>query len=678
MGWLNSISMHKELWPLALASSLTLFFMYFVGLLIGRIYFGTPDSETKGISSLLLGFIVTSGISSFLVCGFSTVLVPILVSIFLGIWTTRFKGQKVSFNVSKSEYVDFAILFASFFLFFLFRVICLLDTETGIWKLMFKDDAWYIEVISGISYFGKEGKPSELLKNLFGYDSYYSPYHYISFSISSFLSSFFRFRSYDLFHFFVCPLFQSLCLFSFYKTSKYITGKTIFSLLIALLMISTLRYSIWDESLNTFLNSSILTKSWIFKNFFGFQFLNSGFGFKFCMSIFLFAIVLENLKRGSQSLLSVFAMLNPIYLVLSGWLSILYLVYDRKKLLKYLLCLIGSMFLFYVFIKAQQTAQNSIDILSSVARAKIILSKGIVSYIFMQYGYFIEYFYNVLFFPAILCTIYRKRLYERFFLSVFLLTPFYSSYFSNKYFTVLFFLFSIGTLSLFFIKNKLNYRLVAIFFTSVIFSVFSQLANIITDLNQIFMFLVFSGFYLLAIDIISKYSGSFFFRLAIISMVLINFKINLDENQFRSIKITRDSNYLEILTGKISEFQISRLAFYDSNCIYPFMNQFFIGEEAQLVSDSIFSTTLRVPKLNEPSAKDQQQFCLDLPISKFLKANLNGKDTLNTTIDFVRQKRIGMISVSNKDKTKLRRLIMIFSDSLENTENKYMMYFRKT
>ena len=669
--------MHKELWPLALASSLTLFFIYFIGLLFGRIYFGTPGSESKGISSLLLGFIVTSGISSFLVGGLNTVFVPIFIVIFIGIWTTREKGQSTSFQVSKSEYLDFAILVGAFFIFFLFRILCLLDPETGLWKLMFKDDVWYIEVISGLSYFGKEGIPTEHLKQLYGLKHNYLPYHYISFSLASFLDSYLKFRSYDLFNFFVCPIFQSFCFFSIYKTSNYITRKPINSFFIALLLISTLRYSIWDEYLISTFDITILKKCWVLKNFFSFQFLNSGFGFKFCFSIFLFAVLLENLKRGSQALLSVFLMLNPIYLVLNGWVSFFYLAFNRKKLWSYLACFLGSIGLFFMFIKMQPITQDPIDITSSIERAKMIFSKGIVSYIFVQYGYFIEYFYNILIFPALLCIIYRKKFYERIFLSVFLLTPFYSNFFSNKYFTFSFFLFSFISIGFFVFRNRSNYRLMLIFLTAITFSALSQLAHIITELNQIFMFLVFSAFYLLASDIISKYSNSYFLRFIIYGMIILNFKSNLGENIFRSVKISRDSNYIEVLTKKVNKFNINRLAFYDSNCSHPFMNQFYIGEETQMVSDSIFSTTLRVPKLDKPSAKDQINFRSNLLISQFLSKNLIANDTINATINFIVQKKIGMISISNKDKVKLQKMILIFSDSLENTEAKYTMYFRK-
>jgi len=676
LGWLNSILIHNDLCGLALAGAIALLFIFFIGILAGKIYYGTPGSEAKGISSILLGFIVTSALASFLVFGLTTIFVPISIVVFVGIWTTRDIPQITSFKILRNEYIDFSILLGGFFLFFIFRIFSLLDPETGLWKLMFKDDAWYVELISSNSYLGIEGGPIENFKYLIGYGSFYRPYHYISFAIASLFNKYFHIRSFDIFHFFVCPLFQTLCLFSFYKTSKYITNKTSFSLLIALLVISTLRYSIWDEYLNSFLEIPILKTSWITKNFLGFQFLNSGFGFKFCMAVLLFTALLENLKKGSHILLSVFSLLNPIFLVLNGWLSVFYFVFDRKNLVRYFLCILFSMGLFYMFMKTQETSQNLFDISTTIERAKIILSKGIVTYVFVQYGYFIEYFYNILFFPALLCITFRKDLIERFFLSIFILTPLYSSWFSNKYFTLLFFLFAFSSTAYILFKHRSNYRLILILMTGIAFSAFSQLAHIVTDLNQIFVFLVYSAFYVMTLEVLSRYGSRFFLKVFIIIFVIINFSLNLGENQVRSIKISMNKNYLKLFSNKVAIYNVNRSAYYDSDSYYPFMTQFFIGEESILTSDSIFSTSLRLPKLENPLAKDQKQFRENLPLSIFLNKE-HRHDTLTGTIDFIKEKKIGMIAVANKDKIKLRQVISIFSDSLENIDNKYMIYFRK-
>jgi len=669
---------YPNLTILCIVSLTLLIAIYLLGNFLAQFFVKKEELENKSLTAILLGFIALSSLAAISIFGFKTIFIPILIVLAIGLLVRAYQNKFSQTLKIPTSRLDISFLLIGFSIFFFLRIFSLYNFETGLWNLMLKDDNYYVELINYILYFKTEGVPYELNNKEFGYPYYYQPYHYISFVLGAILKKIGLVNSFQAFHFFICPFFQTLGFFALHKTSVRITKKPLISFFIAMAFISMLRYGIWDEALYSLIPMEILKTNITLMNFLGFQFINSGFGFKFCFTLLLFGVFIENIKNGSPLILSVYMLLNPIYIVLNMWMALILTFFSRARFLEYVHYLLATFFLLMSFGLIMNSVQTSPDLAIVLNNLNVFLSKGLPNYIFGNYGFFIHNFYNILLFPSILVLLNRNNLIEKVFALSFISSILYQELFSNKYFSLAFFIYTSLCITYIVHKNHRNKLFIIYFSSGFLFFLGSDFALLVTDLNQIFLFTMYCGFIYLGVSIYSKFGTSLFWTLIAAALTSQNFILNYNESKSRSVIISKDNLYLDKISVLLTKYNIKKSCYYDDDCIYPFFNQFYIGEEISQVTDSLFSTSLKIPKLANAKDKSQVDFLQKIPLAQFINQSHQKSDTLHLTQQFMDHFDIGLLTVRDKDKSKISHITSLFSDSIHNEQNKYTLYFRSS
>lgn len=669
---IDALHSQPQILQLLIISICIIAIIFYIGIFCGRLWLDSANAREFGSSQLLFGFIITSFFSSLSTVGINSVITITFVGCILLLFITREKN-KLTISRPRRSTERLIVLVLGFIILFALRIFSLYNTNTGQWNLMLKDDIHYIEVINYISYFKIENVPYELGKYAFKIkDIHYQPYHYISFSIALLIKEIFNFSSFELFHFFICPLFETFAFYSLYEVGRERNKNIIFSFILSLSLLSMLRYYLFDEWLNT----PMLAKNKILVNFFGLQFLNSGFGFKMSFTVLILCAAFEQLKRNKTHLISFFSLINPIYIIFVSWFTLFLFRYDRKKALQTIIWTAVIVLTSLLFFKLNSSVNSPIDKTSLMSGIRSL--KGITTLIIISYSNFILNFYTILLLPSLIIIIYRKNLIEKSLGVTFCLAPIYHDWFSNNIFTLVYFSFIV--ISLLFLLFRNNYSQISILLLSTIFIflVGSEVALIITDLNQIFLFVLYSSVLYAGVYIITytKYDQKIWLSLLFI-LLIHNVYANFLENTFRSIPLSSEKTYMIKLKHLLVRYKPKRAGYYDSEISHPFMNQYFIGEEILLLNDTIFATPLKLPKLSEPKSTSQQYFVTKLPLYRYLSEQKNNSDTILNTLKFIRNNEINIIAVKNRDRSHMKRILCEYSDSIQNPIQDYTIYLRK-
>ncbi len=560
------------------------------------------------------------------------------------------------------------------FLFF-FRLSFMADWENESWKAMFKDDFFYAANISAIFYSMNESLLHETILKEFGISNFYQSYHFFSFSFGLILKFFSKVPSYFIFNFFVIPFFQLFAFLGFFSVGLFLGSSKIKCFVISFLVISSLRYSSIDEYLSKIFNIEVFRNSMVFTNYFGFQLLNSGFGLKFCIAIGMISIFFINLYNQKILIKSFFLMfLNPLYILLSGYLFSISLFFDFSNFKKLLLNFFIIVFSFFLFLKTQDQRIIGLDIDDLLRQIHIVLGNGVKKLVLVSSGEIFNSYFFLWIIPFFLILFFEKRFYFRLLAFIFISFPFVDYYF-NKFFVFKLFLVLIFGLNLFILFKHYRSKIFCFFYIVIISSVFfSTFSHIYPEFNQVFLFVNFSFPFLFSAFLFYRYSGeNIYFLSFYISLILLNVYENYNESKFRSVSLSSGimNDNISKFTNTFHKDNLSFMGIFNRDMTYQFNNQFWEGEEWFIINDRFIPTPASPLKFGTSYRKNSEHLKELFPISKFSE-KYKPKDT---TLAFIQKYKIPILVVRNKDLQSATNVISLYKKSITNNGKEYSVFY---
>jgi len=668
------VELNPEIWitisllPIGL---LMIYVCHIFGSLFDFFFSDEPGRKAFPIARLFMGYLLIATVFSIIFFQGKTIFS--IIGLILGpILILNRKRVKVDFTLS-----FFPIQFLAFCLLFTFRFISVVDLESGIFGHFFKDDYFYTCNIAGLYFSGKENVFYETLNQVFGFQSFYSIYHYFSFSGAVFLKAITGYNSFHLFHFFTVPFFQFLGLMGLFSITNFLGLNPWKGLILSVLVLSTLRYNPFDDVLVEWINSRPLSRNLIFKNFYGIQFLNSGFGPKFCIALGLSSLIYLylNYKRAVVSSLF-FLFINPLLLFVSGSVLVDFLFFRRKYLPAFffwsaIFCalLVG----FSIFMQTRPGILNLDEVRGNV---QTYLKMGPVHFVFFSIGEVMNQFYNLFLLPLILVLIFRKNWAGRFFSILFLSYPFLNSFLAD---TLPYKGFIVALVVSFLVLVYQIRQSERLFFFVVIFGLavfFSRFSLVFPELNQAFMFITFIFPLVIALQLYGRlYPKGMAFWLGLSALAIVNLGLNFKENRVRASYASTDPAYFQKIkdwTQKLKPDGIAAIGVYDSKMTLQFLNQFLTGEEIAQIDDRFVPTPVSLPVLGNQNKENSKAIRKLIPVCNF--AGKQTQDDISRS--FIEKYGVKIVVVQDADLERFRPIVNFFDDSLVSQTQKHRIYFR--
>jgi hypothetical protein len=654
------------------AGILMVFGCNLAGSLFDFLFRDESGKNTYPIARLFMGYLLLATVFSIYFFQGKTIfsVIGLLISALL-IWNRR--QVKVDFNIpfATIQVLAFCLLFG-------FRFFSVGDLERGIFGYFFKDDYFYTCNIASLYYSGREQVFYETLNQAFGFQSFYSIYHYFSFSGALLLKSFTGVNSYFLFHFFTVPFFQFFGLMGLFSITLFYRLNPWKGLILSVMVLSTLRYNPFDDLLVEWINNRSLSRNLIFKNFYGIQFLNSGFGLKFSIALGLSSLVYLYLDRKKVAVFSLFFIfINPLLIFISGSVLVDVLLFRRKNLLAYLIWSIIFLGLFVGFSQWVQTRPGMLNLDEVVANVLRYLNMGPIHFVFFSIGEVMNQYYNLFLLPLILILILRKNWAERSFSILFLTYPILNSFWVDSLLYKGFIVALVFSFLFLLFRNRQKERLfflVFIFGATVFFSRFSL---VFPELNQAFMFITFIFPLLIALQLYCQLPlQQPLFWVGFSAFALVNLGLNYKENRVRVTYPSHDPAYFQKIkkwTQSLNPYGIFPVGVFDSKMTLQFLNQFLTGEEIAQLDDRFLPTPVSVPTLRAQNQENSKGIRQLIPICNFVESH----STTDSTGDFLQKFGIKLVVVKDYDLNRFRPYARLFSDSLVSDSQGYRIYYRQ-
>lgn len=642
------------------------------GSLFDFYFLGEREKRIFPVVRLFMGYLLISTVFCILFFQGKTIFSVIGLVLFpLLIWN---RGQiKIDFKFPAGW-----VQISAYCLLFGLRLASLVDFKSGSFGHFFKDDYFYTCNIASLFYSGQENVFYESLNQYFGFQSFYSIYHYFSFAGALFLKVFTGFNSYFLFHFFTVPFFQFFGLMGLFSMATFLGLNPWKAFILSMFVLSALRYNPFDDYLVEWINSPRLSRNLIFKNFFGIQFLNSGFGPKFSIALGLASLIYIYLDQKKTAVSALFFILiNPLLIFLSGSVLVDILLFRRKNLLAFFGWSMLFLFLLVGFSMGMKTRPGLMHVDEVWANILRYLNLGPMHFIFFTIGEIMNQWYNLFLLPLILVLFKGKRPAERFFSALFVLYPIFNTYLVETLIYKGFIIALLGAFGYLFYSKRSNERLfylVLIFGLAVFFSRFSL---IFPELNQAFMFITFIFPLLLVVHLLSKISfGQLSWWVGFSALAVVNLGLNFKENRVRISFPSTEKGYFQKIqtwTKQIPNEGISPIGVFDSKMTFQFLNQFLTGEEIAQTNDRFLPTPISTPKLGKQNVENSKGIEALIPICNFVKQPLMA----DTTEAFLKTFSIKMVVVPDYDFQRFQPYCGLFQDSLTSDNGRYRIYFRR-
>ncbi len=549
------------------------------------------------------------------------------------------------------------------------------DWDNESWKAMFKDDYFYAANLSGIFYTKWESRLNEIILIDFGFDKIYQIYHVFSFSIGLLIKFFTEIQSYFIFNFFIIPFFQLFCFSGLFSIGLFLRSSITKSLLTSLFVISSLRYSTIDELIFETLNLRLFSKSVVLQNFYGTQLLNSGFGLKFCIALGLVSILVINLENSKVlSKTFFFAIINPLYLLISCYFSLFIIIFKRNFTKKLFFNTTIILLALLFFTKLQNQRNYNLDINEVLNQVSIVLNTSIKRVYFIVIGDIFNNYYMIFLLPSIFILIFEKVFYLRLMSIMFIIFPLYEIIGNKFYFSSLFLILSTA-IHVYFIFKNFKQKYIFIFYILLLLNfALTLFSHIYIDINQIFMFVNFSFTYILSFLILNKYAKNMMiYTISFLTLILFNLYHNFEENKVRAIELSEKKENQEISNwcSKIRKRKINYMGIYDKKMSYQFNNQFWEGEEWFIENDQLIPTPASVPGFST-SYRNNSEYLKELfPIWKFGEKY----KPADTTAEFLKFYKIPILIVKNIDLKEAESSTSLYSKSMVNTRLDYTVFY---
>ena len=650
---------------------LVVYLVHVVGSLFDFFFHSEKNRYPLAITRLFMGFLGLTAFFSVVFFSLKTIFLPVLF--LLAFLLVRNRSQvRICWQIP-----DWYFLTAAYLFLFLFRLSTVVDFGSQSFYQFFKDDYFYCNTLAALFYTRTENNLYELTNASLGLPSYYSVYHYFTFHLTVFLKLVTGFNAFILFNFFTTVFFQFFAFAGLFSVAVRYGCKSWMAFLFSLLILSTLRYSLLDEFLANTLHLGWLKDNMILTNYFSIQFLNTGFGPKFCIALGLVCLLFLHLRHiWVQANAFIVLFINPLMVflamsvllpaLLSGWKRVAQVVAGMAA---YILILVAFLRLF----SARKTAFSVDEVLQSLQAS---VSKSPVQVFFSYLGGTVNQHYNLLFFPLILVAVYRKKWVERLMALSILLYPICEGQLMGTIFYKLYLGFLLGSLAWVVVVNRKNLEFIYLIFSFFCVLAFSEFAHLLPEANQAFMFVMFTFPMVLALYTVVKLGQSHPWVCVAAGLLLgMNVLLNYQESRFRAIQLG-GSGYQQ----KVSEWvanqhpkNLSLIGIYDSKMTLQFMNQFMKGEEISLANDRFVPTPVSIPVLgsknpeNSRPIRDLVAICVDTD---------RRTPTPDPTRAFIENHRIKAVVVNSYDEAEFSRYVPLFSQKVINSVEGYSLYLR--
>lgn len=664
---------NQELWKLIVLFPLGLVLVWignFLGSFFDFLFEKEGDSVVLPIGRTLLGYLLLATVFSLAFFQFKTLFTPVAILLGTFLYLNR-KQIKPDFKV---PFWQIQILtYASLYLFRLFSVV---DFSTNEIKLFFKDDYLYSTTIASLFYSRQENVFYEILNQQLGYESFYTIYHYFSFSGAILLKVITGWNSFWLFNLYTVPFFQFVGVMGLFSIAIFYRINYWKALLYALLVFTTLRYNPFDEAILNLIQNDKLSRNLIFKNFFGTQFLNSGFGTKFCLAlgmVCLLYIFIDRKKVVTNALMLVF--INPLMVFISASVAVPIVVFRRNLFGPLILQSILIAGFFIGFLVLSGGRQGSIDMNEISENFHQFWALGPMHFLFFGIGEVMNQCYNLFLIPLILVIVYRKNWTEQLFASLFILYPIFNSLLLESLIYKVFIvalMADFGWILFASLKKERWFYLLSIFGITILASRFSL---VFPEFNQAFMFINFTFPLVIVMHILCRLQlKPLWIHLGLGLVLIVNVIQNYEENSFRPTRIaingpemTKIKNWTE---GPKSA-QLSIIGIFNSKMTLQFLNQFLKGEEISLANDRFFPTPVSIPQLGSQNPLNSNPIRKLIPICNFA----DGQKQANPSLEFIEQSQIKLVVVNDYDSVNFASIRPLFSDSVQ-TKLGYRIYHR--
>ncbi len=616
-----------------------------------------------------MGYLSLSTVFSCFFFSFQTIFSAVLVLLLILLWPQR---RNLMLDIKVPYFGTQALVFS--FLFF-FRLSFMADWENESWKAMFKDDYFYAANLSAIFHTQTESRLNEITLMNLGLGNIYQIYHFFTFSIGIFLKLITQAQSYFIFNFFIIPFFQLFAFCGLFSAGLFLKASPFRASLIAMFVLSSLRYSLIDDFIFHIFKINIFSRSVIFQNYFGNQLLNSGFGLKFCIAIGLismFFININNIRVLSNSFFLIF--INPLYLLISGYIFIFSSIFNLKNLKILFINFLVIASSFFLFLKIQNQRNQNPDYEEFTRQVFLVFESGVKKIFFNTLGETFNTYYFIWILPIIFIIIIEKRLIYRIISFLFIIFPLYEISDKNNILSKIY-LISIITFSLILISNNIKKK-IFIFLYVITFSCFflTAFSHVYIDFNQFFMFINFTFPFLLSCFLLIKYSNnSIKFTSIFIILIPINIFLNFKESQIRSVNLSEKSendtinNFIE----KESRNKLDYIGIIDYNMTFQFNNQFWEGEEWFIRNDKWIPTPASSPKFGKGYRKNSEYLKDLFPVCKFSEL-YKPKDT---SAAFIQKYQLPILIVKTKDLGAAASAISLYSKSMVNSRLDYTVFY---
>lgn len=636
----------------------------------------SQDESGRPLLSLFFGYLILACLGSFFVVGFHTIFTAVFTVLLCFLYFSGERKQVKPVWLNR----EWAFQIFLFTVFAVYRFLLVFNFKSSGFNFFFLDDYYYQDCIAAISAFGEERKFSELINKSFDLPYFYSQYHYFTFSLPALLRTITGINVYHLFNFFLVPFVQMLAFCGLYYLSIGITNRKIVSLLIALIGISSLRYNMVNELVSALPVEFFLRNSVVLKSHYGFQFLNSGFGLKFCISLFLISVFIKMLNvRQMVSFSAVLLYINPLFIFPFLVIQTLGQYYAKAKFS--LLPTVIYLAPLVLFITIQTYRPGASVVNEVVKNLESVFAISLKSHFVSVFGYFFNEFYAVYLLPWVLILFVRKSRIEILLSFLLIVWPVLESLRAPKLLTLAYFASILLLGSILIARQIKNPIFTFLIINGVLLLLGMPFSQLMPNFNQVFILVVYPVSLLLTVYLVSvliRNRNQWVFSAFFILVCLGNMSLNFEESVTRRIPIMVSNEFEKRIQEIVPDSdKPSVMGIFDSRVLFiSYSNQYFIGEEIQFFDDRIFPVFVKFstekPDLSvfESNAKEIQPF---LQFSKTLPSAMS--DDMKA-MNFCQKYNIPYLLVKQYDLDKVPNVKSLYSDSLFNEKGKYWIFYK--